>query len=184
MNQDEVRFVDLGRLPKGDSALMVFTSQSPQKMLGRGVSAAWKLDGARARQCRYLVCTWNSGGEWAQPDTGLSHGEGFLVALISAIEPAPLSEGPGRWNIRFREFARISRPELWNRNRNPVAYTSLHELGINPNDLRFEALPEIPTEAAPAAAASPAALTIVQAKEALAATYGVLPQSVEITIRG
>ena len=86
-----------------DSCVMVFTSQSPEKMLANGASLAWKL-GAAARQCRYLVCTWNPSGLYAQPNTGLSHGEAFLVALISSIEPAPLSDGPGRSNIRFREL--------------------------------------------------------------------------------
>ena len=73
---------------------------------------------------------------------------------------------------------------MWNGQRNPVAYGSLTDLGIDPNELHFELMPEAPPATAPSPLAAPAPLTIAQAKEALAATYGVQPQSVEITIRG
>jgi hypothetical protein len=168
-----------------DSCIMVYTSRSKDEMLAAGGSAAWKL-GARARQCRYLVCTWNPGGEHAQPRTELSHREAFLVGLISSIESAPLPDDPGRSIIRFSQFALLRKPNVWNGHRNPVAYTSLHELGIDPDTLKFEPVP--PASVAPSVP-SPVVqfstpLTIAQAKEALATTYGVSPQAIEITIRG
>jgi len=95
--------------------------------------------------------------------------------------------------IAISEFARIERPDIWDHGRNPVRYTSLEELGIDLGTLRFEMMTQ---QSAPMQVnASLAALgthnvaegkifTIAEAKQALAATFGVKPEAVEITIRG
>jgi hypothetical protein len=59
-------------------------------------------------------------------------------------------------------------------------------LGINPDQLEFEPVPAVTTFPRPSAAAPsiPMKLTIAQAKRALAATFGVTPDAIEITIRG
>ncbi len=78
-------------------------------------------------------------------------------------------------------------------NRNPVGYASLEDLGIDPSTLKWEKIPIRAVSAMRAAnsnsqvngslnGASP--LTIPEAKKALAMTFGVEPEAIEITIRG
>ena len=93
---------------------------------------------------------------------------------------------------RISEVARVDVPDVWKQWRNPVRYTTLEELGIDPATLNFEpmptATPATSTTSTPATSTAgqtaPAMLTIAEAKKALAATFGVKPDAVEITIRG
>jgi hypothetical protein len=75
-------------------------------------------------------------------------------------------------------------PDTWRGWRNPVRYTTLEELGIKLDDLRFEPILERPSPASPPAADVRAGLTIDAAKKGLAVTFGVKPDQVDITIRG
>jgi hypothetical protein len=66
--------------------------------------------------------------------------------------------------------------------RNPVAYATLEELGIDARGLKFK---PVPATATPSARSSRGkAMTIAEAKKALAASFGVSPEDVEIIIRG
>lgn len=167
--------------------IVVFTARSPDRIVDEGGSQAWVLNPARAKQCKWLVCTQNR----HNPDHEFSdatepHGSAFLLGKISSITQSP--EREDRWIIEVREFARISKPDVWEHWRNPVRYVSLSELGISVDDLKFQSMPgaveaqiKRETQATPW---PPATLTIPEAKRALAATFGVKPDAVEITIRG
>lgn len=170
--------------------IVVFTARSPERIIAEGGSKAWVLNPVRAKQCRWLVCTQNR----HHPDHQFSdatepHGAAFLVGKISAIERAP-DEGDGnRWIIQIGEVARINTLDVWGVRRNPVHYTSLAELGIAHKDLLFEPLPENSESlSAPVRSSDakwpPANLTIAEAKKALAASFGVTAEAVEIIIRG
>ncbi len=80
-------------------------------------------------------------------------------------------------------------PEVWKHWRNPVRYVSIDDLGIDVKALSFQPMPteaketKVAHDAAPAAA-SAKGMTIAEAKKALAVTFGVSPDAVEITIRG
>lgn len=166
--------------------IIVFTARSPGRIVEDGGSQAWVLNPARAKLCKWLVCTQNR----HNPDHEFSdatepHGSAFLVGKISAITQSPESED--RWIIEISEFARISKPDVWNHWRNPVRYVSLSELDIEVDDLEFQ--PARGAEARSKRESQPApwpptTLTIPEAKKALAATFGVKPDAVEITIRG
>jgi hypothetical protein len=99
------------------------------------------------------------------------------------------ADEPGdRWLIEIDEYARIAIPNVW-KWRNPVKYTTLADLGIDPTKLTFEKVPKREEEPANPPTGStmqwpPATLTIAEAKKALAATFGVKPEAVEISIRG
>lgn len=171
------------------NTVVVFTARSPGRIIAEGGSQAWVLNPARAKQCEFLVCTQNL----HHPDHNFSdatepHGSAFFVCKISGIDHSP--EGRrGRWIIEFSEYARVDVPDVWKHWRNPVRYTSLPELGIDVTKLKFEPMPNAkdrPAKREPTAPAAwpPAALTIPEAKKALAATFGVKPDAVEITIRG
>jgi hypothetical protein len=112
----------------------VLTSRDLPRLLDDGGSGNWVLDPTRARQCRYLVCSWNRLGEHARLGNDLDHKEGFLVATIGGIVP---SNEPGRRLIQFDSYAEIRIPNLWPGLRNPITYTSLGHLKINPAELTF-----------------------------------------------
>jgi hypothetical protein len=180
------------RITMNDSTILVFTSRSIEQMQDQGGSQAWVLDPRRARGCGYLVCAWNPTGEYAKNTPDRQHREGFLIAPITSVDPTP--EEPGRYIIRFSEFARISIPNAWPlRQRNPVTYTTLHDLGINLEELSFAAAepqpapltaPVTATGAAPSPNGVATPLTFTAAKKGLATHYGVEPDAIEIVIRG
>lgn len=168
--------------------IAVFTARSPGRIVEEGGSQAWVLNPARAKLCKFLVCTQNL----HNPDHNFSdatepHGSAFLVAKIAGIQESKEDNAAGRWLITISQYARIEKREVWKGWRNPVRYCDIRELGINPDKLEFK---PVPNAAAPASTDAgrtrPAAagLTISEAKKGLAATFGVKPEEVEIIIRG
>ncbi len=170
--------------------IAVFTARSPARVLAEGGSQAWVMNPTNARPAKWLVATQNA----HNPDNDFSdatepHGSGFLVGKISGIVPCSEDDEKGRWMIQISEFARIEMPKLW-KWRNPVKYTTLADLGIKLEDLKFEPMPPLASETTPTTPTEtpvkwpPATLSIAEAKRALAATFGVKPEAVEISIRG
>ena len=93
------------------------------------------------------------------------------------------------------EYAELNVPDVWQGWRNPVKYTTLEELGIVLDGLVFRPMPPAEKASGDAVKRSMpelsdrqtmkhAFLTIAQAKKALAATYEVEEEAIEITIRG
>lgn len=171
-----------------ENVVAVFTARSPNRIVREGGSQAWVLNPARAKRCKWLVCAQNQHNpDHEFSDATEQHGSAFLVGKISAIAPAPEDGSEGRWIIEISEYAFIDKPDVWKGWRNPVRYTSLAEMGIDVDGLDFQTIPKeaskYPQESS-SAPWPPAALTIPEAKKALAATFGVKPEAVEITIRG
>jgi hypothetical protein len=173
-----------------EDAILIFTARSPERIIREGGSQGWVLNPARARQCSWLVCTQNRhNSDYEFSDATEPHGTAFLLGRVSAVRKS--EEGAGsRWIIAISEYARVAVPDAWDHGRNPVRYTTLAQLGIDPDQLDFQPMPER-AEPAPASMVtvpmSPGAgsiLTIAEAKKQLAAAFGVKPDSVEITIRG
>jgi hypothetical protein len=171
-----------------DSALVVFTSRGFTTILSEGGSQAWVLDPSRARKCAYLVCTQNRHDkEWGSPED--PHGAAFLVGKIDRVVPSVLLLGKRRWLVRISAYARISKPEVWEGLRNPVRYTTLRALGIDPAMLLFKPVSAPLPVAVPAARPSTYAedvlpLTIPEAKRGLAAGLAVSPDAIDIRVRG
>lgn len=170
--------------------IVVFTSRAKLELISEGGSQAWVLDPARARRCAYLVCAWNPYGAY-QDGAQLPHGQAFLIAKISGVEPAP--EDPSRYIIRFSEYSDVAIPNVWHGWRNPVKYSELAEIGVDLSNIEFSRATQDAghisgshplRRATPKSLAAPNALSIAQAKTALAAFYQVPPDSIEITIRG
>jgi hypothetical protein len=167
-------------------AIVVFTGKCIERILGEGGSSSWRLDRNNARQCDYVVCTQNghADGPWA--DGTEEHRTAFVIGKVKDVVPSALM--PGRYLIQFREFARVCIPNVWNGDRNPVKYTTMSDIGIDPMSLDWECMPEAsstpdpPLDVTPYVAGEP--LTIAEAKQGLALTFGVSPEAVEITIRG
>jgi hypothetical protein len=177
------------------SAIMVFTEHSLKRLLADGGSQAWVLDRGRARRCEYVVCAQNTHSPWG--DAAEPHGTAFLVGRISALVPAPDKDPhkgldkKERWMIRISEYARIDIPNAWPGLRNPVRYTTLEELRINLDTLNFQPVPRVPEERidpptppSPPSAGVVRPLTIAEAKQGLAAQFGVRIDDIQITIQG
>jgi hypothetical protein len=174
------------------NTIAVFTARSPDRVVAEGGSQAWVLNPVRAKLCKWLVCTQNlHNPDHEFSDATEPHGSAFLVGKISGITASP--EGrEDRWLIEISEYARVALPDVWQHWRNPVRYTNLSDLGIDVAGLKFKPMPAAKEPAAKrepsareaAAPWPPATLTIPEAKKALAATFGVKPDAVEITIRG
>ena len=171
-----------------ENAVVVFTARSPERIVNEGGSQAWILNPARAKQCTYLVCTQNR----HNPDHEFSdatelHGSAFLIGKVSAIRKSQTQGDEHRWMIAISEFARIDVPEAWEHWRNPVRYMSLDQLGISLDSIEFQPMPQVGelkrVEIHRGEMPTPT-LTIAEAKMQLAATFGVKPDAVEITIRG
>jgi len=173
-----------------EDTIVVFTARSPERIVSEGGSQAWVLNIARAKACTYLVCTQNRHNpDHDFEDATEPHGAGFLIGKISRITRSHEHPEGERWIVGISEYARIERPELWQGWRNPVRYASLADLEIEPGKLKWQRVPEVTAppahQPAAVAAAQPVTrMTIDEAKKALAATFGVKPDAIEITIRG
>lgn len=178
-------------MPETEDTIVVFTARSPDRIVREGGSQAWVLNAARAKNCQWLVCTQNR----HNPDHEFSdatepHGAGFLLGKISAIRKSQTPGDEDRWLIAISECGRIEMPDLWDHGRNPVRYTSLEALGIDASKVKRQPMPQGVVVQPPAgnvslSGAPPlATLSITDAKNALAATFGVKPDAIEITIRG
>lgn len=180
-----------------EEAVVVFTARSPKRIVREGGSQAWVLNAARAKQCTWLVCTQNRNNRNHEfSDATEAHGSAFLVGKVSGVVKS-VEESDGskqRWLVTISEYALIDVADFWEHDRNPVRYLSRTELekkGIKFNKLDFKSVISPAAKDAPRAASAQLAapdavvpLTIAEARKGLAATFGVKPEAVEITIRG
>ena len=171
-----------------EDTVAVFTARSPERIVREGGSQAWVLNPVRAKQCTWLVCTQNRhNANHDFEDASEPHGSAFLVGKISGLRRSEENPSEERWLITISEYALIHLPNVWGGWRNPVRYTSLTDLGIDPSALSFQQLQapvEPPVKVAAASPQTGRGLTIAEAKRGLALTFGVGEDAIEITIRG
>lgn len=177
------------------SAVVLFTAKSANRIIREGGTSSWRLDRNNARRCTYAVCVRNAHAEWG--DGKEEHHEAFLIGKVSAVVPTGATpenneSSKNRYLIVFSEYANVAIPDAWPKGyRNPVRYSTLEEIGIDPTKMEWKAMPEATeepsdeeSEPAPTNKDAIGALTIIQAKKGLALTFGVSPDAVEILIRG
>jgi hypothetical protein len=168
-------------MPKDDrTAVVVFTAESKQSILEERGSGNWVLNPKNAGRLEYLVCCRRS--DWKNRAEGSAHRAAFLVGRIAGLAKIEGSENARkqpRFRIQIAEYAELARDEVWRKElRNPVTYDTLKHLGIDLRGLKFKPIP------LPQSATMAGRMTIAEAKKALAVTFGVQPEDVEITIRG
>jgi len=172
-------------VPKDEHfAIVLFTSETVEDILSRGGTGDWVLSPKKAGTCKYVVCCRKPA--WNNKKEGIAHRAAFLIGLIAGLRKKPDSEndrGQPRFLIELSEYATLERAEVWKEGRNPVSYKILKELGIDLRGLKFKPMP-VPAPSAKSGGTASAPMTIADAKKALAATFGVSPDDVEITIRG
>jgi hypothetical protein len=163
--------------------VVVFTAKSTERILNEGGTSAWKLSRNHARQCTYVLCTRNANADWVEGPE--EHHVGFLMGKVKDVVPAPGAKD-GRFLVQFSEYASVNLPGAWNGDRNPVSYSTLAEIGIDPTTLKWKPMPEPAITDSSDGSTSLAAstpLTLFDAKKGLSLTFGVSPEAIEITIR-
>ena len=166
------------------SAIAALTGKSVARILAEGGSGSWVLDPRHARRQRYLVCVRNDNNR--EPEANEPHGAAFLIGKANGLVRLPDQNGMARWRITFPEYATVAIPGVWKGWRNPVRYTRLEDLGIDPDELSFEPAPPvgpIDTSGVHEDGREIGKLTIAQAKAGLAAMFDVSPDAIEITIK-
>jgi hypothetical protein len=173
-------------VPKDDQlAVVLFTSETVETILSQGGTRGWVLSPKKAGTRKYVVCCRKPA--WNNKKEGIAHRAAFLIGLIAGLHKKPDSENDRnqpRFLIELSEYATLERAEVWNKEgRNPVSYKTLKELGVDLRGLKFKPMPT-PAPSAKWGEIGNAPMTIAEAKKALAATFGVSVDDVEITIRG
>lgn len=163
-----------------DAAVIVFTEETRQSILSKSGSGHWVISPKSVERCKYLVCCRRS--DWRNKAEGVPHRAAFLVGRIVRLErldDAANERGQGRFLIGISEWADVLAPGVWKKElRNPVTYGNLKQLGIELRRLKLRPVSdaEIPDGRAP--------MTIAEAKKALAVTFGIKPEDIDIIIRG
>ena len=165
-----------------NSAIVVLTARGFDTVLSDGGSQAWVLDAKRARTFEYVVCVQNHGFSKDWGHVTAPHHTAFLIGRLKCVEQSQEDGCEKRWILKFSEYAEIDIPNAWPGNRNPVFYTDLESLNIDVDNLVFQPMPEIEQELVPEKnKAKP--ITLAEAKEGLALTFGVDVSAIEIIVR-
>src|SRR5258708_16082107 len=172
-------------VPKDDQfAIVVLPAETVERIVNHRGTGDWVLSPKKAATCKYVICCRKPA--WDNRKEGIAERAAFLVGRIVGLQKQPDSENTRnqpRFLIELSEYAAFERADVWKKGRNPVSYKTLKELGIDLRGLKFKPMP-VPAPSARPGSASGAPMTIAEAKKALAATFGVSPDDVEITIRG
>lgn len=175
-----------------DKALVVLTGKSRETLMSEGGTAHWVLNPAVVRGFDYVICVRHANppydpGPGARPEP---HGAAFLVAKIADLQLTGHDKERDRYRVMFEAVSDVLVEDFWDGSRNPVRYMPLADVaarGIDLDALDFN--PVTPPAVTPplgtdddAGGATP--LTIADAKQGLAAMFGVPVEAIEITIKG
>lgn len=188
-------------MDSSDSAAVVFTFKSIERICEEGGTQSWRMHQSHIGKFRYVICARNRRREGVEGSE--EHGSAFMIGKVRDIVPSTDDDDPSkpRFLIRMTEAAIIhNKPGFWQWGRWPVHYDSLESLGINPEDYDFKPLPDLLAEMrkasiglTPPVAGSPTVSTsstrrswreaIDHAKASLAAELGVEADAIEIAVR-
>lgn len=157
-------------------AMVVLTSKPIAVMVEEGGCGYWTANEKSVLKCRYVVATVNSRA-WRA--SGMEHGTAFMIAEIAGVA----HNEHGRVLVKLSRYKEINIPKAWIANgSNPVRYQTLRELHIEQKQLT-KSWKEWPKSLPNLEQLQPRRLTIAEAKAALAETFGVTPEQVEISIK-
>ena len=160
------------------NVVMVFTSKSLETMLHEGGSGNWAANKDRIKHAKWIVATRNQKSSWTQGTEG--HGSAFLIGHVCGIKPAPAPE-QDRSVIIFDRYADLDLANAWTGSRNPVAYTDLKTLGIDPEALQWKPFVKGNVEESLSATPEPSAVTD-RARSMIAQAFSISPDAVKITV--
>jgi hypothetical protein len=167
-----------------DDTIVVFTANTRDSILRRGGSGDWVVSAKKADSCKYIVCCRKP--NWSNRKEGIPGRAAFLIGRVAGLLERANSENDRdqrRYLIQMADYAELEKPGVWkDKVRNPVAYSTLDKLQIDLRGLKFNPMPAGAGTTNESAGANH--MTIADAKNGLAATFGVSPDDIEITIRG
>ncbi len=161
------------------NCLVVLTARGLGRIISEGGSQAWRLNRENALSHEYAVCVQNRhNGHWGGADQ--EHHHAFMVVL-------PSDEAPGRYLVKFSEYAVIDYANAWPGLRNPVRYGTLEEFGIgDPATLQWRVMPPTTAEGSAVEIEDEdgiGPLTMAEAKAGLSLGLGVPEAAIEIVVR-
>lgn len=129
-----------------------------------------------------MVCVQNHGfvDDWGH--VSAPHRSAFLVGRLKDVVASQEEDSGNRWILRFSEYAEVDLPNVGRAFVIRCCNTDLERFGIDVSTLKFQPMPEQSTVPAPERKFQ--SLTMVEAKEGLALTFGVSPANIEIIVRG
>lgn len=170
----------MNRKPNDDAVVMALTSKSIETILREGGVGNWRANESKVRRCRWVVAARNRHSNWSQGDE--AHGTAFLIGRVVGVQPSPKPQEPDRLVIVFDRYAKLDIPNAWPGNhRNPVAYTTLSDLKVDPLALDWTDY----TSPMPAELAKPQGRgqIIEQARLMIANALGVDASTVKVSIQ-
>lgn len=173
-------------MPNDAQALLVLTSETTDYIIAKGGSGDWVLSPIKAGTCKYVVCCRKPA--WSNRKEGIAHRAAFLIGLIAGLQKQSDSEnerGQPRFLIEISEYAIFEPPKegVWKESRNPISYKTIKACGLDLRELNFKPMPPRSLSTKGGFAGEPR-MTIADAKKALAVSFGVTPEDIEIIIRG
>jgi hypothetical protein len=163
-----------------NDVVMVFTSKSLETMELEGGSGNWAASRDRVKRAKWIVATRNKKSGWTQGNE--DHGSAFLIGRVAGIKPAPAPES-NRFVVVFDRYAELNLPNVWTGSRNPVAYTDLETLGINPDKLEWKDFTSAVIESEHSAMPGTSPGTVIdQARAMIAHALSINPEAVKITV--
>ncbi len=172
------------QMAKDDQAIVVFTADTLDTILRQGGSGDWVVSAKKADSRKYIVCCRKP--YWSNRKDSIPGRAAFLIGRVAGLRERPGSKNDRdqmRYLIQMADYAVLEKPGVWKEGvRNPVAYATLDELQIDLRGLKFKPMPAGAGTTDDSSEAKQ--MTIADAKNGLAATFGVSPDDIEITIRG
>ena len=120
------------------TALVVLTYKSAEELILKGASDAWRLNPEKAKNFKYLICTRNKHDKRKIWHGKEKHREAFLICKIKDISKS--IHNPSRYQINFKEYAKVSIKEYWSKDRNPIMYKNIDDEIIK--NLNFKKIDE------------------------------------------
>ncbi len=137
------------------------------------------LDPKRAEKLKYVICVQNKNGpkSFNTKVYNANDGDAFVIGKLSGVESSDNKEDKNRFILKFSEYVEINKPNKWDGSRNPVRYVNSSDfLGMDmekgvkytpmPSKEEFNLQP----------------ITLMEAKERLAKTFGVDIKQISISI--
>lgn len=164
-------------------SIVILTRDDPQRVIAANGSGSWRIN----------VDKWGGAIDWLILTNKVGNSRQVtLVGKVVGFEPDTGGENPGRYAVKIDAYALIDDPGLTfsSESTNPVQFRKgANVLGFDPKTLEMIPAPEQtlrqsyedPARTTKQPPVKP--LTIAQAKEGLAVSFGISPDQVEITIR-
>lgn len=114
--------------------LTLLTKKGIPRMVRDGGSCSWVVKLSRAQNCKYAVCARNARAK--NPEGSEPHRQGFMIGKVEEVVLSPEKGYEHRYLVRFSEYAAINISDVGS-SRNPVGYSTLESLGIDPSNLQW-----------------------------------------------